>query len=167
MIKEFKPWFYKGKPIYSTKDMPENSYGFIYEITYLPTGQKYLGKKNVYHEKNKKLGKKELIKIREERKSKGLRGRAPTKKKITFESDWKTYHGSHKKVMELVKQEGPEQFNREILMFVKDKKMLTYYETKFLFLYEVIENNDTYFNTNISGHFYSKDFKNPENSMEI
>ena len=37
-------WIYKGTPIASIKTMPENTYGFIYEVTHIPSGRKYLGK---------------------------------------------------------------------------------------------------------------------------
>ena len=45
-------WLYKEhkksftlKPINSIEDMPENTFGFIYEVCYVPTNEKYLGKK--------------------------------------------------------------------------------------------------------------------------
>ena len=38
-------WIYKGKVITEISDMPENTFGFIYEVTHIPTGKKYLGKK--------------------------------------------------------------------------------------------------------------------------
>ena len=36
-------WIYKGKIITEISDMPESTFGFIYEVTHLPTGRKYLG----------------------------------------------------------------------------------------------------------------------------
>jgi hypothetical protein len=45
---------------------------------------------------------------------------------------------------------------RIVLRLCKTKKELTYYETKFLFDYNVLE-NDTYMNDNILGKFYRKD----------
>ena len=44
-------------------------------------------------------------------------------------------------------------------MFVDNKKHLTYYEAKFLFIKEVLEKNDEYINDNILAKFYSRDFK--------
>jgi len=158
-----KPWIFQNKEINTIDDMPKGAYGFIYEVTHLPTQQKYLGKKVLFYERNKKLGKKEQQKIKEERKLKGLRGKTPSKKKVILESDWKKYYGSHNKIVELIKNNKHHEFSREILMFVPNKKMLTYYETKYLFLKEVIENNEKYLNTNISGHFYSKDFQDLPN----
>ena len=34
------------KPINSIEDMPKNTFGFIYEVCYVPTNEKYLGKKS-------------------------------------------------------------------------------------------------------------------------
>ena len=152
-------WLYKDTVINSIEDMPEGSYGFIYEVTHLPTSRKYIGKKVLYFERNVKLGKRELQALKEERKAKGIGGRAPSKKKVVKESDWKTYYGSQTEIKELVNKGKESDFKREILMFVDNKKHLTYYEAKFLFIKEVLEKNDEYINDNILAKFYSRDFK--------
>ena len=41
-------WLYNDKEISSIEDMPENTFGFIYEVEHIPTGLKYLGKKVLY-----------------------------------------------------------------------------------------------------------------------
>ena len=61
--------------------MPEGTYGFIYEVIYKPTDVRYIGKKVLYFERNKRLGKKALAALREERSKQGLRGRVPIKQK--------------------------------------------------------------------------------------
>jgi len=152
-------WLYKGMVINSIGEMPENTYGFIYQVTHLPTKRKYIGKKVLYFERNVKLGKKELQALKEERKAKGIGGRPPAKKKVIKESDWKTYYGSQAEIKELVNKGKESDFKREILKFVDNKKHLTYYECKYLFIYEVLENNEEYINDNILAKFYSKDFK--------
>ena len=152
-------WLYKNEVIESINQMPENSYGFIYQVTHIPTNRKYIGKKVLYFERNVKLGKKELQALKEERKAKGIGGRAPAKKKVVKESDWKTYYGSQTEIKELVNNGKESDFKREILKFVDNKKHLTYYECKYLFIYEVLENNEEYINDNILAKFYSKDFK--------
>ncbi len=48
-------WRYRGKLVTDISDMPEGTYGFIYEVTHNPTGFKYLGKKVLYFERNKRL----------------------------------------------------------------------------------------------------------------
>lgn len=138
--------------------MPVNTYGFIYEVLHIPTGKKYIGKKVLYFERNKRLGKKELEELRLERKENGIGGRTPLKKKVITESDWKTYYGSHLDIKKILKEDGPESFKRTILEYVPNKKLLTYYECKYLFIKEVLENRDNYINDNILGKFYRKDF---------
>jgi hypothetical protein len=115
-------WIYKGKVITEISDMPENTFGFIYEVTHLPTDKKYLGKKQLMSVTNKALGKKELALI--------------TDKRLSKKKD----------------------FKREILCFVPTKKLLTYYETKYLFVNEVLESGSNYFNDNIEGRYFRKDF---------
>ena len=152
-------WLYKNEVIDSIDKMPENTYGFIYQVTHLPTSRKYIGKKVLYFERNVKLGKRELQALKEERKDKGIGGRPPAKKKVIKESDWKTYYGSQVEIKELVNKGKESDFSREILKFVDNKKHLTYYECKYLFIYEVLENNEEYINDNILAKFFSKDFK--------
>jgi hypothetical protein len=144
-------WLYKGKEINELSDMPEpQPFGFIYEVTHLPTGRKYLGKKQLISVQNKPLGKKELAALTDKRASK--------KKKVIKESDWKTYYGSHQEIKSLIKEGKQSKFSREILIFVPSKKLLTYYENKFLFINEVLEPHTNYINDNIEGRYFKKDF---------
>lgn len=153
-------WLYDNNPIVNIEGMPEGTYGFIYEVTHIPTGKKYIGKKVLFFERNKKLGKRALEALKEERKAKGIGGRTPLKQKIVSESDWKNYYGSQKEILELVKEGNQEEFKREILQFVPNKKLLTYYENKLLFSLEVIEGDNGYINDNIEGRYFRKDFTN-------
>ena len=149
-------WIYNNENINDISQLPENTYGFVYRITHKPTNKSYIGKKVLYYERNKKLGKKELEILKEERK--GVPGRLPTKKKIITESNWKIYWGSNKELKELLKTESKENFEKNILKFVPTKKLLTYYENKYLFVYEVLEKPEEFFNDNIQGRFFTKDF---------
>ena len=153
-------WWYEGKIITDISDMPDNTYGFIYEVLHKPTDRKYLGKKVLFFERNVRIGKRETEALKEERKAKGIGGRVPAKKKVIKESDWKDYYGSHKDIVELVKQGKQFEFERKILTFVPNKKLLTYYECKYLFIKEVLEERNNYINDNILGKFYKKDFIN-------
>ena len=78
--------------------------------------------------------------------------------KIITESDWVDYHGSHLKIKELLKLDGPEAFSRRILQYVPNKKQLTYFECKHLFINEALETRNNYINDNVLGKFYRKDF---------
>ena len=156
-------WTYKGHLITDITDMPEGTYGFIYETLHKPTGQKYLGKKVLYFERNVRIGKKETETLRIERRLKGIGGRVPAKKKVVKESDWKDYYGSHKEILRLVKEGEARDFERKILHYVPNKKLLTYYECKYLFINEVLENRSNYINDNVLGKFYRKDFLDDTN----
>ena len=156
-------WLYESNPVVNIQGMPENTYGFIYEVTHIPTGRKYLGKKVLFFERNKRLGKRALEALREERKAKGIKGRTPLKQKVITESDWKTYYGSQKEILDLVKEGKEGEFKREILQYVPSKKQLTYFECKYLFIREVLENRNNYINDNILGKFYRKDFFDDKN----
>jgi hypothetical protein len=144
-------WLYKDKVIESLEDFPQNTFGFIYEVTHLPSGKKYLGKKVLFFNQKKALTKRELAEYRGP-------GRKPKYKRVEKESDWKTYYGSQENIKQLVKEGKAEDFKREILYLASNKKMLTYIETKLLFLNEVLE-KDEYLNSNILGSFYRKDFE--------
>ena len=150
-------WRYKGTLVTEISDMPEGTFGFIYQVVHLPTKKKYIGKKVLFFERNVKLGKKETEALKEERKAAGIGGRVPAKKKVVKESDWKTYYGSQEEIKKLAKTSKPEDWTRDILDFVPTKKLLTYYEIKHIFIHNALEDSD-YLNDNILGKFYQKDF---------
>jgi len=135
----------------SLEDFPQDTFGFVYIVTHRPTGVAYIGKKVLYHNVKKKLTKKELA-------EQTGPGRKSATRVVVKESDWKTYYGSAKPILELIKGGKQEEFTREILQLVPNKKLLTYYECKYLFEYSVLENPKGYFNDNILGKFFTKDF---------
>jgi hypothetical protein len=145
-------WIYKKNEIEDISHFPNNTYGFIYNITHTLTNKSYIGKKVLYHNKKIKLTKKDLELYE------GVVGRRPSYKLAIAESDWKKYWGSNKTLLELLKTEPKENFKREILITCPNKKLLTYYETQTLFVYRVLEEPDLYFNDNILGKFFRKDF---------
>jgi hypothetical protein len=111
----------------------------------------YIGKKVLFHNIKRKLTRKELAEHQ------GA-GRKPTHQIVQKESDWKTYYGSAKPILEMLKERKHSEFKREILELVYSKKLLTYYECKYLFKYGVLENSEGWFNDNVLGKFYRKDF---------
>jgi hypothetical protein len=146
-------WKYKEQIIENIEDFGEETpFGFIYIVTHIPTGKKYLGKKSLFHTLNKKLGKKELAQ------QPITRGRTKTTKQIVKESDWKTYYGSEDYIKQLIKENKHSEFTREIIQLVYNKKLLTYLECKYQFIYGVLESNE-WINNNILGKFFTKDFK--------
>lgn len=106
-----EPWYYQGKVFEPDEDFLKSYVGFVYCLTEIDTGMKYLGKKFFWST----------------RKLPPLKGKSRKRTKIV-ESDWKEYHGSSNEVKELVEQGLV--FKREILRLCKTKGELTYYELK-------------------------------------
>jgi|TARA_R100001163_G_C5040782_1_gene178980 hypothetical protein len=146
-------WIYQNQEVDTVSDFPDSTYGFVYKITHLPTGKKYIGKKILFFTRKVKLTKKDLLEFE------GVVGRRPAYKLAVKESDWKTYWGSNKEIVELSKTEPDDHWEREILAAAPSKKLLTYYETKFQMIYQVLEKPDEFWNDNILGKFYTKDFQ--------
>lgn len=144
-------WLYKGKVIENIEEFPQNTIGFVYRITHIPTQKSYIGKKILHFTKKTKLGKKEMKLL------KGGVGRPSTSKIVVKESDWMSYWGSNKFLLNQIKIEGVENFIKEIIILAPNKKVLTYLETKYLFGYEVLENPHQFYNDTILGKFFTKD----------
>jgi hypothetical protein len=144
-------WLYNKDIIEDISQFPKNTYGFVYKLTHNHTGQSSIGKKVLYFNKKTKLGKKEIA-------TQTGPGRKPTTKIVTKESDWKTYYGSELEIKKLLIENKHNEFERVILKLVDNKKLLTYFEVKYQFIYEVLEHPDDWFNNNILGKFFSKDF---------
>ena len=143
----------KGEPISNISDFPDNTYGFVYRVVHKPTGKTYIGKKVLYYNRKVKLTKKDLLQYE------GGVGIRPSYKLATKESDWKSYWGSNKLLKEVMELEPIENFERHIVKTAPDKKLLTYYETQMQFVHQVLEKPDEYFNDNILGKFFTKDFE--------
>lgn len=143
-------WLYNNEVVETIEDIPANTFGFIYITTHISSGISYIGKKSLYHNVKRKLTKKELA-------EQTGRGRKSTTETIQKESDWKTYYGSEEFIKQKIKEKKQDEFKREIIHFVENKKMLTYFECKYQFMYGVLE-NENYLNSNILGKFYKKDF---------
>ena len=142
-------WLYNNK-----EDFPTDYYGFIYKITNLETGKYYIGKKAFFHNKKKKLTKKEIA-------EQTGPGRKATTRVDQVDSGWKSYWGSSKELIADVKKLGENKFTRVILKFAKTKKQLTYYELESQILHNALFDNTSY-NDNILGKFFKKDFVTTE-----
>ena len=149
-------WLYKGEEMTSIEDFSPSTFGFVYRVIHIPSGKTYIGKKVLKFTRKVKLTKKDLALYE------GTKGRKPSYKQVVKESDWKTYWGSNKVLLNLLENEPIENFKREILTLAPTKKLLTYEETKALFVYSVLENPHEYFNDNILGKFFTKDFEQPK-----
>lgn len=148
-------WYLGDKEVLENV-IPEDSVGFIYKITHIPSSKYYIGKKSLESIRNVKIGVRELKKIKEERKAAGIGGRASLKKKVRKTSDWEKYYSSNEWIIEQVKEGKELEFKREIIQFCTSKKTLSYYEIYWMFKYDVLS-DDNSLNGNISGKFYRKD----------
>ncbi len=104
-------WIFEGSPF--TQDMVGESVGFVYEITNLSTGRKYIGKKLFTRAKTRQVKKK--------------------KKRFRVESDWADYYGSNEELLKDVETLGKPLFYREILRICGSRAECSYYEAKYQF----------------------------------
>lgn len=127
-------WYYQGKE-FTSEDIGDYI-GFVYLITNLVTGRKYIGKKLL--KTNRRIRRKTGRKVRRQIK----------------ESDWKEYYGSNDELKEDVKKYGKENFKREILHLCKTKGECSWYELK-----EQVERNvllsEDYYNVWVMARIHS------------
>jgi len=55
-----------------------------------------------------------------------------------------------------------DEFERTILKMCPNKKSMTYFEVKYQMIYQVLEKPDEFYNDNILGKFYTRDFAETE-----
>ena len=138
-------WYYKN---ISFKETPEDYQGFVYEITELRTGKKYIGKKNFWKPKTLPKNSKRKRRIR-----------------TRVESDWRSYFGSSGVLNQLVEEQGDQNFKRVILKLCKTKGEMSYYEAKLQFENDVLL-NDEYYNEFIGCKIHAKHLKGIEDASE-
>ena len=136
-------WSYQGQDFESSM-IPEGAIGFVYEMQAVIDGKlvRYIGKKNFYSTTKKKFGKKAVASMQDKRSKKYT-----IQKKLTYES----YYSSNS-VLKDAHKAGIE-IRRYMLKICYSAMELTYYETKFQFVREVLE-SDVFLNGNILGRFY-------------
>ena len=124
-------WKFKDIQIKSKEDIPvefKNSIGFIYIITQLSTGRRYIGRK--------------LLTKASTKTTKGI------KKKIRKDSDWIEYWSSSPKIKAWIDESGTDDFSKEILIFVSSKSELMYAEEYYLYKTNALL-SDMWLNDNI------------------
>jgi hypothetical protein len=137
-------WEYENKPI---KVLPENTYGFIYQIDY-EDNTSYIGKKNCYSETQLPALKSGFVRPGSlYRIGRNIKGKRVQFDVIRKENNWKSYKGSS----DLTK--GKTILRKTILAFCISKRELTYMECKALFCLNAIE-DEKYLNINILGKFF-------------
>lgn len=136
-------WIYQGKT-FEELDIPAGAVGFIYIMTAIVDGKSvaYIGKKNFFANIKRPLGKKALAMSTDKRLKKYKRELKP---------DFMRYYSSNKILKDAHK--AGVTIKREILRICDTQMELTYQETKYQFLYEVLEKEE-FLNGNILGRFY-------------
>lgn len=128
-------WYYEDKEFNET---PEQYHGFVYLITELETGKKYIGKKFFWKPKTLPVTKTRKRRVR-----------------TRVESDWRDYWGSSKELQETVKNRGENKYRRDILKLCETKGECSYYEAKLQFEHDVLLRDD-YYNEFIGCKIHSK-----------
>lgn len=141
-------WIYQGENVKNIEDLPEGAIGFVYLIVNHDNNRAYIGKKNLYSERKVNFGKKEIAQLTNKRLKKY--------KYITKESDWLTYNGSCKDLLEDIANGA--NIGKIILDVAFSKMQLTYLETKYLFNHDVLE-SDKFYNENILSKFFKGNIK--------
>jgi len=107
--------------------VPEDAFGFIYEIVNTLNGKKYIGKKQMV------------------KRIKRLPLKGKKRKRIDFvESDWKYYTGSSDKLNIDIASLGKDNFMFKIIRFCENKFELSYFEAKYQFDNDVLLKEDYY-----------------------
>ena len=137
------PWLYEGEP-FTTDDIGDQ-FGFVYRITNLQNGRKYIGRKYFWSKRKPRGG----------------------KRRVTSESDWKKYYGSSDELKTDRNLLGDLSFKREILSLQPTPGKVNYEETRQLFLNRVLQETlddgtPAFYNSNILGRYYRKDYHDHE-----
>lgn len=118
-------WTFEGNKVRYIPGIYDVS--FVYIITNNIDGRQYVGKKGFWKTQYYQVKCK--------------------KKRRKVESDWHTYWGSNKELLEDIAKLGKENFSREILHFCKSKAWATYRESEEQFVRKVLEFPDKYYNS--------------------
>ena len=136
------PWTYKGTT-FTSNDI-DGFFGYVYCITNLTTGRRYIGRKYFTSSRKPRGG----------------------KRRVKTESDWKRYYGSSKELTDDVKKLGRAVFKREILSLHRTKGWVNYEETRQLFLNNVLSEDENFYNSNILGRYMKKDYFNEQRTTD-
>ena len=123
-------WTYQNEII---ETFPEECVGFVYLITNVISGRKYIGKKLAKFAKTTY----KVVKLKN-----GTKKKKKIRSKI--DSDWRDYYGSNLELNVDVLKLGKENFTREILYYCTSKAQCSYIEAREQFTHKVLESTDYY-----------------------
>ena len=123
-------WYFQNNLV---EELPTDIVGFVYCITNLNNGRKYIGKKLAKFSKTTY-------------KMVTLKNGTKKKKRIKslVDSDWREYYGSSVELNNDVALLGRDKFTREILHYCKSKAECSYIELREQMERRVLENTDYY-----------------------
>jgi hypothetical protein len=137
-------WLFESNVV---EHIGEEYVGFVYLITNLVSGRKYIGKK---------LSKFKKTTYRVVKLKNGNKKRKRISNKI--DSDWQTYYGSNDELNQDVERLGTENFQREILYYCRSKAECSYIEAREQFARRVLE-SDEYYNGHIQVRVHGSHIK--------
>jgi hypothetical protein len=129
-------WIHNQEPFVQPR---EGDYGFVYCITNVATGRRYIGKKLFWN-----------------RKTRQVKGK---KKRYLAESDWQDYWGSNDELKADIEQQGIDNFTRVILHLCGNKGECSYMEAKLQFELDVLRRPTEFYNAWIMIKVHRKHLK--------
>ena len=141
-------WLYDDKEF--TDEMIGDNYGFVYQITHILSGKRYIGRKYFYSKRTLPP----------------LKGKK-RKRHVIKESNWKVYYGSCKHLTKEIKLYGKDAYKREIISMHIDKGSTNYHELSLQIHLNVLQalnekGERAFYNDNIFNRFYQSDKYNKE-----
>jgi hypothetical protein len=138
-------WLFEHSTV---ETLPEDCVGFVYLITNLTTGRRYIGKKLAKFSRTTY----KVVKLKN-----GTKRKKKIRSKI--DSDWQSYYGSNAELNADVEKLGVDNFTREILYYCSSKAECSYIEAREQFRHQVLESDD-YYNGQINCRIHKSHIKN-------
>lgn len=131
-------WYMNNKVFDPTEEDIKSFHGFVYCITEIDTGKKYIGKKFFWRSK--------ILPVTKTRKR---------RKRTLVESDWKKYYGSNETLKERVVEGSETNYKREIIKLCRTKGDCSYHEARLQFENGVLL-DDNYYNNFVGCKIHSR-----------
>jgi hypothetical protein len=138
-------WYYKDQYLY-IDNIPKDAIAFVYRINHIKSGKWYIGRKCLTKTTYKQINGK--------------------RKKIKIPNDWPIYWSSSIELQSWVKEEGEENFIKEILFFTASNSQTLYLEEFLLYSFNALI-DEKCLNNNIRAKIFRKWFLNKQKNKEF